>query len=152
MVPAGEVFSEDLDWLKQFVKEHKAKRKPAADAAAFEKKHKLKLPKSYKDFVKVVGSHKFDDVDGEEGFTATILLPSKINAKDFRHGNAKHSDGISVDAVMFATTGHGDAFCFALDPSQPEAEVLYYNHEYGWLEPYAANFAAGIRRFADSSR
>ena len=78
---------------------------------------------------------------------AQIELPNKINASDFRHGSTEHASGASVDAVMFAATDHGDAFCFELDLSKSEPEVLYYDHECDRLEPYAANFAACIRRF-----
>jgi hypothetical protein len=50
--------------------------------------------------------------------------------------------------LTFATTGHGDRFCFDIRKGTKEFAVFIFKHEYNCFEPYAENFAACMKRFA----
>jgi len=157
-------------WLARYLKRN-ARRKPAAfDFEAVEAKHGVALPADYKAFITAVGPRSFDDVDGNEGFTARVLPPGKIDFKGYRAGKVPDLDEESarVDGVMFAATDHGDCFVFDVSPggkavgktnpasnAKPAAgadaadyAVFRYDHEQNVMEPYAADFATCVRRFA----
>lgn len=133
-------------WFKNYLKT-KAKAKVAAhDFATVEKEHKLGLPKSYKDFISTVGSKSFNDIDGEEGFRATILLPKKLGFEDCSEEGA--DDNEAFKGILFAVTDHGDGFYFDTTRGKPDYEVRKHNHEEHTFEPYTKTFAECIKRFA----
>ena len=47
----------------------------------------------------------------------------------------------AVNGLTFATTGHGDCFCFDVQKGKKEYPVFLYKHEMNFFEPYAENFA-----------
>ncbi|MDB6064366.1 MAG: cell-wall, partial [Pedosphaera sp.] len=141
--------SQVTDWFKNYLKVN-AKKKPVVhDFAAIEKKHRVKLPESYKKFISKAGTKTFKDVDEEEGFSAHILPPEKLNFKEYRKSAARDDeDEERIEGVMFATTDHGDVFCFDVSAKNRDFPVYHYKHETDEFEPYAENFAGSIRRFA----
>lgn len=149
MYPAGTVSDEDSRWFREYLKSH-ATAVTACDFKAVEKRAKVKLPKSYVDFITKVGPSTFEDVDQQEGFTARVLSPENLDFAAYRKGALEMEDEESrtVDGVMFATTDHGDCFCFDVQKGKKEYPVFHFKHEYDHFEPYAENFAACIRRFA----
>jgi len=136
-------------WFKQFLKRNVKKRIPKVDFAAIEKKQKLILPQDYKDFVSTMGSMSFQDVMESEGFTASVLLPAKLDFKGYRRGRLPGLDKeqSQIDGVMFAETEHGDAFVFDVSTKGNDYPVLWHDHEQNTLEPFAPNFAECIKRF-----
>jgi hypothetical protein len=98
------------------------------------------------DFVSTVGPITFENIDGQEGFTASICSPNELGvegcADDFDDEESR-----AVNGLTFATTGHGDCFCFDVQKGKKEYAVFLLKHEYNLLEPYADNFAACIKRF-----
>jgi hypothetical protein len=59
---------DETAWAKEYL-EKNAKKKPVVhDFAAVEKKHAVKVPESYKQFIARVGTKSFRDIDEEEGF------------------------------------------------------------------------------------
>ncbi len=133
-------------WFKQYL-EKKAKAKTAGhDFATVEKKHRVVLPKAYKVFITQLGSKSFKDIDGEEGFRATVLPPKKLVFEACCEEGADEED--SFKGILFATTDHGDAFYFDTTRGRPDYEVRKHDHEVGTFEPYAKNFAECIKRFA----
>jgi WD40 repeat protein len=137
------------DWFNDYLKA-KAKKKPVVhDFAAVEKKHGVKLPESYKKFIAKVGTKTFKDLDDEEGFCAHILPPKKLDFKEYRKPEpAEEEEPEKIDGVMFATTDHGDVFCFDISARNHDYPVYLYKHETDEYEPYAGNFAACIKQFA----
>jgi hypothetical protein len=134
-------------WLKAYLREHGAiGMAKLADVRAWEKKHKLKLPADYVSYVTEMRNRAFEDVDGQEGFEVSVLPPKKLDARSFRLGKVENEE--EVDGLMFAATGHGDAFCFDLRGKPAKNPPVYhYQHEQDHFEPYANNFAEAIRRF-----
>lgn len=137
-------------WFKRFLTKHTKKGLKRVDPRPVEKKQGLALPSSYKDFISKVGSLGFEDVMGIEGFTAQVLLPSKLDFKDYRSGRIPNLDEeqSKIDGVAFATTDHGDAFVFDVASKNSDYPVFWHDHEQNTLEPFAANFAECIQRFA----
>lgn len=146
----GTLSDDDAKWLRQFIKAHARQAEPKWDIKAVEKRVKAKLPKSYVEFVNIVGPMSFENVDEQQGFTASILSPSELgvegHADDFEDEESK-----AVNALTFATTGHGDCFCFDVQKCKKEYAVFHFKHECNFLEPYAENFAQCIKRFAGGS-
>ena len=147
----GTVSAADAAWLRKYLKDHAAEEPSSPDWKAIQKQLGFKLPKSYKDFIAKVGPRSFDDVDEQEGFTVHVLPPEKFDRESYRAGALESEDEETnaVDGVMFAETDHGDCFCFDVRKDRKEFEVLIYMHEYEYFEPYAPDFAACIRRFAE---
>lgn len=143
----GTLSDEDGKWLRGYIKTHSRDVKSEWDIKAVERRFKAKLPKSYLDFVKVVGSTSFENVDGQEGFTATILLPDELEI-EAGYGEFEDEDSKAVNGLTFANTEHGDCFCFDIQKGKKEFGVVLYKHEGNYFEPYAENFAACIKRFA----
>jgi len=140
-------------WFRQYLKAN-AKQKPAAaDFAAVEKKHKVKLPKSYKDFIKTVGSKKFNDVNATDGFVAKVLPPQRLNFREYRRGMLEDTDEESaeVDGVMFAVTEHGDCFVFDVAVKGNDYPVYHYDHELNAMQPWSGSFGECIKRFAEQN-
>ncbi len=136
----------DSKWLREYIKGRSGEEVLNFDLKAVERRLKTKLPKSYLDFITKVGPVSFENVDEQEGFTSSIMTPDKLTLE---RGSAD-SDGHEpcVNGVMFATTRHGDCFCFDVQKGKKEFPVVLYKHECDCFEPYAENFAACIRRFA----
>jgi len=147
---AGTLSDEDTKWFRDYLKHHSRKMESAWDVKAIEKQLKFKLPKTYVDFITKVGPASFENVDEEEGFTASIVAPDELDCESYRAGILQADEETNaVDGVMFATTGHGDCFCFDVRKGKKEFPIFLFKHEYNVLEPYAENFAACIKRFAD---
>ena len=89
------------------------------------------LPASYKAFISQVGPTTFHDLDETEGFDASILGPDDLDTTGYRMGTIlfEGEESHGIDGVLFATTGHGDAFCFDLAGAGPEYPVYLYEHE-----------------------
>ena len=144
---AGTLSAGDAKWLREYIKTHSGEVHADWDIQAAERRVKDKLPKSYVDFLRAVGPISFENVDGEEGFTASILPPDELRMEDDTEF-VEDEESKEVTALTFAETGHGDCFCFDVQKGNKEYAVFLYKHEYGSLEPYAPNFAACIQRFA----
>lgn len=142
----GALSDEDAKWLRGFIKTHSAELTSDWDIKAVERRIKAKLPKSYLDFIRGVGPMSFENVDEQDGFTASVLTPDKL---EMETGYAEFEDDESkaVNALTFAATGHGDCFCFDVQKGRKEYAVVLYKHEGNFFEPYADNFAACIKRF-----
>jgi hypothetical protein len=142
----GTLSDEDAKWLRNYIKLHSRELKSEWDIKAVERRVKAKLPKSYLDFISNVGPTSFENVDEQEGFTASILSPDEL---EIEAGYAEFEDAESkaVNALTFATDGHGDCFCFDVQKGKKEFAVVLYKHEGNFFEPYADNFAACIKRF-----
>ncbi len=140
--------SDLADWFANYLQKN-AKKKPVAhDCASIEKKSKLKLPDSYKKFIATVGTKTFKNVDGEEGFTTHILPPKKLDYEEFRKlATDAAEDEERIDGVVFASTDHGDVFCFDVGTKTHDYPVYKYDHETDGFEPYTQSFAQCIRRF-----
>jgi hypothetical protein len=130
------------NWFKDYLANNARKNLPAQDFAAVEKKHRVKLPESYKQFITIVGPKAFRDIDGEDGFRARVVPPKKL---EFSECCERGEEDQVFQGVMFATTDHGDAFYFDLSR---KCEVRKHDHEVDSYEPYAKNFAECIKRFA----
>lgn len=117
------------------------------DIKAVEKRVKAKLPKSYVDFLKAVGPRSFENIDEEEGFTASILPPTELGVAGYAD-ELEDEESRAVNGLTFATTGHGDCICFDVQKGKKEYTVYLFKHEYNLLEPYAESFVACIKRFA----
>ena len=143
----GTVSNEDLKWYRRYLRENALAEKRSHDWKSIEKRLGFKLPKSYRDFLDKVGSRSFDDLDGQPGFTARILSPEDLDENPLSASEADEEDA-GIHAIVFATTDHGDCFCFDARRDLKEFEVLLYLHEMESFEAYASNFAACIRRFA----
>lgn len=143
---AGTLSDEDAKWFREYLKNHERKLESEWDIKAVEKRVKTKLPKSYVDFVAKVGPVSFENIDEQEGFTASILPPNELV---FEEGYDEFEDDESkaVIGLTFAITGHGDCFCFDAQKGKREFSVYLYKHEGNFFEPYAENFAACIKRF-----
>jgi hypothetical protein len=146
----GTLSDSDATWLRNYIKSHPHPTASKLDIKAIERGLKLKLPKSYVEFITKVGPASFKDVDEQEGFTVQVLMPGKFDTKSFRAGalDADDEETNAVDGVMFAETEHGDCFCLDVQKGKKEPRVMLYKHEYHCFEPYAENFAACIKRFA----
>jgi hypothetical protein len=147
---AGKTTDATRKWFKQFLRKNAATKTKPADVAAVEKEHKLTLPADYKDFIASIGEKSFADVNDMEGSTTTVLAPAKLDFKDYRRGKVSFLEGeqAEVDGVMFASIDNGDCFVFDVSAQGSDYPVFCHNHEENTLEPYAPNFAACIKRFA----
>lgn len=149
MHPAGTLSDQDARWFRDYLKSH-AKSVSKCDLKGLEKKTKVKLPKSYVAFISKVGPMTFENVDQQEGFTVHVLRPDEMDFAAYRKGalEIEHEESRAIDGVMFATTDHGDCFCFDVQKGKKEYPVLFFKHEGEFFEPYAENFATCIKRFA----
>jgi len=143
----GTLSNEDAKWLRDYIKTHSRKTKTEWNLKAIERRLKAKLSKSYVDFVTTVGPTSFENVDEQEGFTASILPPTELGVENCADECEDEESG-KVNGLTFATTDHGDCFCFDVRKGRKEYAVFHFKHEYNLLDPYADNFAACIKRFA----
>jgi hypothetical protein len=143
----------DDGWFAQFLKESRTAGRKPVDFIGIEARHKLKLPRAYKDFISAVGPTSFEDINETEGFVAGVLPPAKLDFKNYRRGKLKYlsDEDSQIDGVMFADTGHGDCFVFDVAASGDDYPVYWYNHENNSLEPFAPNFAGCIKRFVEKN-
>src|SRR5262249_5577287 len=146
----GTLSDGDAKWFREYLKSHANAVPGDWDSKAVERRVKAKLPKSYVDFVSTVGQACFQNVDEQEGFTASILRPDELGVEGYA-ADFEDEESKAVNGLTFATTGHGDCFCFDVQKGKKEYAVFLFKHEYNFLEPYADNFAACIRRFASGS-
>ena len=132
------------------LKKNAAKESQGVDFTVIEEKQKLSLTQDYKDFVAAVGAKTFADVNNMEGSTTTVLLPAKLDFKNYRRGKVPYLEGddAEIDGVMFATVDSGDVFVFDVSAKGGDYPVYFYNHEENSMEHFAANFAECIKRFA----
>jgi hypothetical protein len=144
---AGTLSDDDAKWFRQFVRTHTRPVESQWDIKAIEKRVKTKLPKTYVDFIKAVGPMSFKNIDEQEGFTASILPPTKLRVEAYAD-ELEDEESRVVNGLTFATTGHGDSFCFDVQKGKREYAVYLFKHEYQLLEPYAENFAECVKRFA----
>jgi len=141
-------------WFKRYLQLNKNTNAKRVDFAPIEKKHRLKLPQAYKDFISTVGEKSFAGINETEGVTAVILPPAQLDFKDYRQGKLKelNEEQSQIDGVMFASTEHGD--CFVFDVSKKASgdyPIYHYEHEQNSLELFAPNFAACIKRFVEKN-
>lgn len=146
----GTLSEEDAKWLRDYIKAHSRDVAAEWDIKAVERRVKARLPKSYLDFIAAVGPTSFDNVDELEGFTSSVLGPDELVVEDFGD-DLEDDESKAVNAVTFATTGHGDCFCFDVRKGTKEYAVFHFKHEVNLLDPYADNFAACVKRFAGGS-
>jgi hypothetical protein len=147
--PEGALSTEDKKWFTDYLRATKRVAKKPVEVRDLEKRHKVKFPKSFLDYVETVGSQSYPDIDGQEGFNVTIHLPKDCDFKNFRKGAIQSDDEVSqaVDGVMFASTEHGDCFVFDFRKDGKEYEVFVYLHEMNSYENYAPNFVKCLKRF-----
>jgi SMI1 / KNR4 family (SUKH-1) len=138
---------DDAEWFQEYMQTNARQAKHQWDIEAVEKRVKVKLPRSYVDFVTEVGPVSFVNIDERAGFTASVLVPDQLRVEGFA-GDAADEESRAVNGLTFATTVYGDRLCFDVQTGEKEYRVFQFKHEYNHLEPYAANFAACIRRFA----
>ena len=138
-------------WFRNFLKDKKSD-KPLAQAAtiaAWEKKNKIKLPKSYADFVTTVGRLSFGDVLGREGYSVRVVGPKSLDAREYRRDLPEDGGEAEPDGLLFAVAINGDAFCFDLRGAKQDYPVFHFDHEMERFEPFADNFAAAIKRMSE---
>ncbi|MCP5522287.1 MAG: SMI1/KNR4 family protein [Verrucomicrobiales bacterium] len=140
-------------WFQQFLKRNATTGQKSVRFAAVEQKQSITLPQAYKDFISAVGSKSFADVCGMEGSTTTVLLPHRLDFKNYRRGMMPYLEGeqAEVDGVMFAEIDSGDCFVFDVSAKASDCSIYWYRHEENDLEPFAANFAECIKRFVQKN-
>ncbi|HTL30839.1 MAG TPA: SMI1/KNR4 family protein, partial [Tepidisphaeraceae bacterium] len=141
-------------WFAEFLQKNGPKRKlPKPAFAAIEKKAKIKLPRDYKEFIATVGPRSFDNVMQQEGYTANILAPGKLDTTQFRRAKLKKllNGEAPIDGVLFASANNGDAFLFDIArPARGDSLAVWYlDHEAHTLEPFAGSFAECIERLIE---
>jgi hypothetical protein len=138
-------------WFADYLKAKAKKRTKTPDFEAVEKAIDLELPADYKEFIAKVGTKTFKNMDGEEGFDVRILPPKELDFHELRkarRAGVEYSDKEPVDGIVFASTGHGDALCFDVTKKNGDYPIYLYEHEMDDFEPFAAGFAACIKRLA----
>lgn len=143
----GTVSDEDAKWFRDYLKARSIEIHANWDIKAIERRVKAKLPKSYVDFVSTVGPMSYENIDEQEGFTAHVRSPNELGVEEYAD-DFDDEESKAVNGLTFATTDHGDCFCFNVQKDKKEYAVFLFKHEYNLLEPYADNFAACIKRFA----
>lgn len=136
-------------WFKRFMKRNTKQGLKSPDFAILEQKHKITLPQDYKDFISTAGPKKFKDICEMEGSTTTILMPQKLDFKNYRKGKVPFLEDkdADIDGVMFAEIDNGDCFVFDVSSNVKDFPVYWYRHEENTMEPFSPNFAECIKRF-----
>lgn len=143
---AGSLSKADTAWLRKYLKAHRLPTPPAWDKVATERRLKVKLPKSYVNFLDAIGPRTFENVDGRSGFTASVDPEALV----FEELPIEFDDEANpARPLTFATTGHGDVFCFDVEKGKKEWSVVLYDHETATFQRFAENFAACLRRFVE---
>ncbi|MCC7374612.1 MAG: SMI1/KNR4 family protein [Verrucomicrobiales bacterium] len=141
------------NWFKEFLKGNARSGLKPVSFAMVEQKQRIMLPQAYKDFILAVGSKDFTDVCRLEGSTTRVLLPQKLDFKDYRRGKVPYLEGeqAEVDGVMFAEVDNGDCFVFDVSAGTGNYPIYWYKHEENELEPFAAGFPECIKRFSQKN-
>ena len=82
----------DRKWFGNYLKKNVKKKQLPHDFSTFEKKHHVKLPDAYKEFISKVGVRTFENVDGEEGFCVHILAPEQLRIEKCRERDAEEGE------------------------------------------------------------
>lgn len=147
----GKPSSASEKWFKRFLSRNAVRGINAVDFDAVEIKRKLTLPVDYKDFIATIGPKAFKNVCQIEETVTSILLPQRMDFRNFRRGKAPRLENADVDGVVFAETDFGDCFVFDVSVKNGEYPVYWYRHEENTLEPFAPNFAECIKRFVQKN-
>lgn len=141
----------NLKWFSAYLKKNGRKKTVPVDFTAIEAQMGKPLPDSYKEFMTKIGRKKYENLDTTDGFDAEIIDPGEIDPTSYRAGTLEVSDDESalVDGVMFATTGHGDVFCFDLAAAGHDYPVYHFEHDLNGYSVFAPNFVACLRRFVE---
>jgi hypothetical protein len=146
------VGSDHEDWFKDYLR-HISAESPLAtreDCANWEKKHKIKLPAAYVEFITRVGEHSFADMQGREGYDVRILPPNELDADGFRRDAPEDpSEEAEPDGVLCAVAINGDGLCFDVRSGGGKYPVYHFNHETESFEPFAGDFIAAVRRLVE---
>lgn len=150
--PPGVLSKDDARWFRNYLKIQKTDSYEF-DFKSYEKQARVKLPKSYKDYVTWIGGKTYVNVDDEEGNVVRVLKPEEIDLVNYRLGAFETTDEDSekVDGIMFAESEHGDCYCFDLAAGLKEPPVVLYRHEGLFYEPYTDNFVKFIQRLTNSN-
>lgn len=144
--------TDDAQWFREYL-QAKSSTKPLATAAtiaAWEKKHGITFPASYKAFVTTVGRHSFADMFGIEGFDVRIVGPKQCDATSYRRDPEEGANGDGEpDGLMFAVAINGDVLCFDVRDPARDFAVYHFNHETEQFESFAPTFAAAVRRLVE---
>lgn len=143
----GTLSDEDAKWLRAYIKTQSRAVTADWNIKAVERRINAKLPKSYIDFISAVGPMSFDNIDEQTGLTASFLAPDELGTEGCKN-DFEDEESKAVNGLTFATTAHGDYFCFDVEKGRKEYAVFFFKHEYNLLEPYADNFAACVKRLA----
>ncbi len=137
-------------WFREYLTKHAREPAPSFDFSEVEDRIGKPLPPSYKAFLSKVGPTTFHDLDAMEGFDAKILGPDSLDQSAYRRGmiEVEEEENALIDGLLFATTGHGDAFCFDLAGEGPEYPVYLFEHDSNSFQAYAPDFEACLKRFA----
>lgn len=139
------------EWFENYLKNTGKKTPKPFNFERIEQTQGFALPSSYKEFASKIGKKIFKNMDGEDGFNVKILLPEDLDFVVFRKAanrNTEQSDDEQIDAVVFATTEHGDVLCFDVTQKNGDYPIHLYNHEMEDFEPFTVNFATCIQRLA----
>ena len=142
----------NLNWFDGYLKKNGRKKAKEVDFSAVEAQVGKPLPESYKEFFKKIGKKSYANLDTTEGFEAEIIGPGEIDLTSYRKGTLDVGDdeeSAVVDGVMFATTGHGDVFCFDIAAPGPDYPVYLFEHELNGFSVFAPNFVACLKRFVE---
>ena len=137
-------------WFRSYLKKHARKQDAPTDFSAVEARIGKPLCVSYKAFISKVGPTTFHNLDEQEYFEANIVGPDDLDTRGYRRGMIQFEDEESarIDGLIFATTRHGDAFCFDLSEGGSDPPVYLYEHEMNCFQAYATNFESCVKRFA----
>jgi hypothetical protein len=137
-------------WFANYLQKHAKAKAKSYDFAAIEKREKVNLPTSYKEFAARIGRMKFKDFNGDEGHELVVLPPNKLDFETFRNLAESTEEDAPKLAVIFAETNSGDSLCFDLAGGASDPEIVHYDHETEVFEPFAKSFAECIRQLVDS--
>jgi hypothetical protein len=152
--PSGTLSDLDKKWFGDFLRTLPRTSKNQHEIKSVEKRLRLKLPKSYADFITKVGSRSFKRVDENHAMTVHVVAAEELDGKTYRRGALQSDDEETnaIDGLMFAWASDGDCFCFNIEKGRKEYEVFVFRHELNHFEPYAESFAACLKRFVGDSR
>ena len=138
-------------WFGGYLKKSKRKKAIEVNFSTVEDQLGKPLPDSHKEFVTKIGKKRYADLDNTDGFDAEIVGPGEMDLTSYRRGTLDVGDdeNARVDGVMFATTGHGDVFCFDIAAPGPDYPVYLFEHELSEFTVFAPDFVACLKRFAE---
>lgn len=147
--PAGTLSQKDDKWFRGYLKSLSHAPKSPSDIKSVERRLRLKLPKSYADFITKIGPLSFDGVDNNQSTAVQMTTVDELDFTTYRRGTLQSDDEESqaIDGLMFARASDGDCFCFNIDKGRKEYAVFVYRHEFNHFEPYADSFVTCLQRF-----